>query len=108
MNLFSTAGLTLTQFHVGLGILLFSLGVLGFLARRSGIIALMSLELMLNGVNLSLIAFSKQHGNPEGSSLFLFIVLVAAAEAAIALSLLVALYRKTGSVWLDDFRNLKG
>lgn len=108
MNQFSLVTLTVTQFHVALGILLFSLGVLGFLTRRSGIIALMCLELMLNGVNLCLVSFSKMHANPQGSSLFLLIILVAAAEAAIALSLLVALFRKTGSVWLDDFRNLKG
>jgi NADH-quinone oxidoreductase subunit K len=100
--------LTSTQFFVGLGISLFSIGVLGFLVRRSGLIALMCLELMLNGVNLCLVAFSRYHGNAEGSVLVLLIVLVAAAEAAIALSLLVSLYRSAGSVELDDFRFLKG
>jgi NADH-quinone oxidoreductase subunit K len=100
--------LNMTQFHVGLGLLLFSIGVLGFLLRRSGIIALMSIELMLNGVNLSLVAFSRVYGNPEGSAMILFIVLVAAAEAAIALSLLVTLFRKVGSISLDDLRALKG
>ena len=104
----SFASLTVTQFHVALGLILFSIGVVGFLSRRSGLIALMSLELMLNGVNLSLVSFSQMHGNAEGSALFLFIVLVAAAEAALALSILVALFRKTGSVALDDFRNLRG
>ncbi len=100
--------MTVTQFHVGLGVTIFCLGVIGFLTRRSGLIALISLELMLNGVNLCLVSFSKMHGNPEGSSMLLLIILVAAAEAAIALSLLVALYRKTGSDSLDDFRQLKG
>jgi len=102
------ASMTVTQFHVALSLILFSIGVVGFLTRRSGLIALMSLELMLNGVNLCLVSFSQMHGNPEGSSLFLFVVLVAAAEAALALSILVALFRKTGSVALDDFRNLRG
>ncbi len=96
------------QFHLGLAFALFSLGVVGFLARRSGVIALVCLELMLNGVNLALVTFSNFHKNAEGSSLFLFVILVAAAEAAIALSILVALYRRTGSVYLDDFKSLKG
>ena len=102
------AGMGLIQFHLTIGVLLFSIGTMGFLLRRSGIVALMCVELMLNGVNLSLVSFSRLHANPEGSSLVLFIVLVAAAEAAIALSLLVAIYRKIGSISLDDLRSLKG
>jgi NADH-quinone oxidoreductase subunit K len=94
--------------YVVTGLSLFVIGVLGFLARRSALIALMSLELMLNGTNLVLISFSRFHGNPDGGSLFLLIVLVAAAEAAIALSILVSLFRTSGSVDLDDFRMLKG
>ena len=100
--------LTPVQFHVGLGLMLFCLGVIGFLTRRSGIVALMSLELMLNGVNLCFVTFSTLHGNTHGSSMVLFVVLVAAAEAALALSILVALFRKLGSVFLDDFRELRG
>jgi len=100
--------LSLIQFHVLLGLTLFCLGVVGFLSRRSGLIALMCLELMLNGINLCLVAFSKLHHSPEGASLMMFVVLVAAAEAAIGLSLLVLLYRKTASVYLDDFRGLRG
>ena len=96
------------EIHVFLGLLLFSLGGIGFLVRRNGLIALMCLELMLNGVNLCLVSFSRAHANADGSALVLFIVLVAAAEAAIALSLLVALFRQTGSVALDDYRELKG
>ena len=91
-----------------LGILLFCIGAVGFLARRSGLIALMCLELMLNGVNLTLVTMSHLHANSDGSVLFLFVVLVAAAEAAIALSLLVALFRKSGTVMLDDFKLMKG
>ena len=100
--------LTPVQFHVGLGLLLFVVGIVGFLVRRSGIVALMSLELMLNGVNLCFVTFSTVHANPHGSSMVLFVVLVAAAEAALALSILVALYRRVGSVFLDDFRELRG
>lgn len=96
------------EFHLALGMAVFGIGAIGFLVRRNGLIALMCLELMLNGVNLCLVSYSRSHANPEGSALVLFIVLVAAAEAAIALSLLVALFRKTGSVALDDYRELKG
>jgi NADH-quinone oxidoreductase subunit K len=106
MDIFSH--FSVTQFHVALGIILFSIGTAGFLMRRSGLIALMCLELMLNGVNLTLVAFSNFHKTPEGGALMLFVILVAAAEAAIALSLLVGLYRKLGTVSLDDFRALKG
>ncbi len=97
-----------TEIYIVTGVVLFVLGVIGFLSRRSALIALMSLELMLNGTNLCLISFSRFHGNSEGGSLFLLIVLVAAAEAALALSILVSLYRTSGSVDLDDFRLLKG
>jgi NADH-quinone oxidoreductase subunit K len=100
--------ITELQFLVGLGLALFAVGVVGFLTRRNGLIALMCLELMLNGVNLCLVSFSRHHGNAEGSALVLLIVLVAAAEAALALSLFVSLYRQSGSVELDDFRLLKG
>lgn len=101
-------GLSALQFHVALGFFLFSVGIVGFLVRRSSIVALMSLELMLNGVNLCLVSFAHMHGNPAGLSLVLFVVLVAAAEAALALSMLVTLFRKTGSVYLDDLRGLRG
>ena len=100
--------LTPVQFHIGLALMLFVLGVIGFLTRRSGIVALMSLELMLNGVNLCFVTFSSLHANTHGSAMVLFVVLVAAAEAALALSILVALFRKVGSVFLDDFRELRG
>jgi NADH-quinone oxidoreductase subunit K len=97
-----------TQFHAAVAILIFCLGIFGFLSRRNGLVALMSLELMLNGVNLLLVTFGKLNGNPDAASLFMFIVLVAAAEAAIALSIFVALSRKHGTVFLDDLRRLKG
>jgi len=96
------------NFHLILGLLIFSIGAFGFLFRRSGLVALMCLELMLNGVNLILEIFSKANGSAEGTVLFLFIVLVAASEAAVALSLFVVLFRRYRSVFLDDFRRLKG
>ena len=96
------------QFHSILALLLFCIGCAGFLIRRSGLVALMCIELMLNGVNLLLVSFSKAHGHAGGSVMVLFVVLVAAAEAAIALSILVALYRKLGTVNLDEVRELRG
>lgn len=93
---------------VGLALCLFSIGVIGFITRRSGLIALMSLELMLNGVNICLVAFARYHNVPDPSALVLLIVLVAAAEAALALALFVSLFRQSASVELDDHRMLKG
>lgn len=107
MNL-QLLGLNELSFHMVVALGLFSIGAFGFLVRRSGLVALMCLELMLNGVNLVLVSFSKFHSTPDGTSLFLFIVLVAAAEAAIALSIFVILSRRFGSVVLDDYRRLKG
>lgn len=97
-----------SEFYSILGLILFGIGIAGFLFKRSGIVALMCIELMLNGVNLCLVAFSRAHGNAQGSALVLFVVLVAAAEAAIALSIFVTMFRRVGSVSLDDFRSLKG
>ena len=100
--------ITAIDFNILLSILLFSIGVTGFLIRRNGLVALMCLELMLNGVNLLLITFSRVHGNPDGSSLYLLVILVAAVEAAVGLSLFVGLFRKVSSVNLDDFNRLRG
>lgn len=104
---FSVAAQELT-FHACISLGLFAIGTTGFLMKRSGIVALMCLELMLNGVNLFLVSVSKFYSTPDAASLFLFIVLVAAAEAAVALSIFVVLSRRFGSVILDDFRRLKG
>jgi NADH-quinone oxidoreductase subunit K len=96
------------EFHVFLGLALFSIGAFGFLTKRSGVVALMCLELMLNGVNLVLVSFSSSSSSPQAGALMMFVVLVAAAEAAVALSLLVAIYRKLNTVYLDDLRTLRG
>ena len=100
--------LSVTGFHTLVGILLFSFGMIGVLAKKSGITALMSLELMLNGVNLCFVTFSKHHQDTHGLSIILFIILVAAAEAAVALSILVTIFKKIGTVNLSDMSSLKG
>ena len=98
--------------------LLFGLGVVGFLVRRNVIIVLASVELMLNAANLSLLAGSRMHasealangatGYLHGPIFALFVILVAAAEAAVGLALIIALYRLKQTVVLDAVGELKG
>jgi len=86
----------------------FSIGALTFFMKRSAVVALMGVELMLNGVNLILVEAGQLHHNAQGTSLVLFVILVAAAEAALALSIFVILYRKYGTLTLENYRSLKG
>ena len=87
--------------------ILFCIGLLGVLLRRNVLLILMCLELMLNAVNLALVAFARYHGNMDGVILTFFAITVAAAEVAIGLAILVALYRKRKSIFLQDL-NLLG
>ncbi|GAB3819391.1 NADH-quinone oxidoreductase subunit NuoK [Tessaracoccus terricola] len=87
--------------------ILFALGVLGFLVRRNAIIAFMSVELMLNSVNLSLVTFSRQHGNLDGQVGTFFVMVVAAAEVVVGLAIIVAVYRARRSASVDDANLLK-
>ena len=100
----------ISQAHLVLGVamVLFSVGMITFLTKRSAVVALMGIELMLNGINLILVQSGQLHGNAEGSGLMLFIILVAAAEAALALSIFVMLFRRNGSLILENYRSLKG
>lgn len=87
--------------------LLFSLGLLGVVARRNLFVIFMGLELMLNAANLALVAFSRYHNNLNGQVMVFFIITVAAAEVAVGLALLVALYRKRQSAHVEDLTSLK-
>ena len=87
--------------------LLFSLGLLGVVARRNLFVIFMGLELMLNAANLALVAFSRYHNNLNGQVMVLFIITVAAAEVAVGLALLVALYRKRQTAHVEDLTSLK-
>ena len=87
---------------------MFSIGVFGFLARRNLIIIFMSLELMLNAVNVSLVAFSHYLQSINGQILVFFIITVAAAEAAIGLAILIAFYKNNPTVKVDEINLLKG
>ena len=92
-----------------LGALLFVIGVVGiFLNRKNLIILLMAIELMLLAVNMNFIAFSHQQGDLAGQVFVFFILTVAAAESAIGLAILVALFRNLRSINVDDLGSLRG
>jgi NADH-quinone oxidoreductase subunit K len=92
---------------VGLSAVLFGIGLFGFLARRNIILMFISVEVMLNAVNLSLVGFSRQLGDPRGQVLALFVIAVAAAEAAVGLGLVIALNRNQPGANVADLNKLK-
>lgn len=93
--------------YVLLSAILFCIGVLGVLTRRNAIILFMSVELMLNSVNLLLAAFSAYHSDPAGQIFVFFIMAVAAAEVAVGLAIIIMIYRNTHSVDINDLSRLK-
>ena len=95
------------QHYLFLSAILFSIGVLGVLLRRNFIIIFMSIELMLNAVNVLLAAFSRFHGDQSGQVFVFFIMVVAAAEVAVGLGLLVMIYRNIRSTDINALKNLK-
>ena len=99
--------ITLAQF-VGLSFVLFTIGVVGVHVRRNLLTVLMSIELMLNAVNINLVAFSRQLGDLTGQVFSIFVIAVAAGEAAIGLAIIISLYRLKSSVNLDDAAEMKG
>lgn len=90
-----------------LGGLLFGIGMLGFLARRNLIVMFLSVEMMLQGVSLTLVAFSRFHANWQGQVFTIFILAVAAAEAAIAMALVLMLFRRRGSLDVALWQSLR-
>lgn len=86
---------------------LFSLGLLGVIARRNLLVIYMALELMLNAANLALVAFSRYNGTLNGQVMVFFIITVAAAEVAVGLALIVALYRRRRTAHVEDLTSLK-
>ena len=86
---------------------LFCIGVLGVILRRNLLVMYMGLELMLNASNLALIAFSRFNNNLNGQLMVFFIITVAAAEVAVGLALIVALYRKRQSAHTEDLASMK-
>lgn len=94
--------------YIYLAILLFCIGAFGILYRRNAIVMFMSIEIMLNAANLLLVAFSTYHEDANGQIFVFFTMAVAAAEVAIGLAILVAIYRNIGSIDIDKLKKLKG
>lgn len=93
---------------VMLAVVLFVLGVMGVLLRRSAILIFMSVELMLNASNLALVAFASYWGQTTGQLFVFFVIAVAAAEVAVGLALIVAIFRTKHSINVDDLHQMEG
>jgi len=94
-------------YYLGLSAVLFTVGVAGVLLRRNAIVVFMCIELMLNSVNLTLIAFSAFLGDVTGQALVLFVMAVAAAESAVGLAIVIALFRNRRTVNINEINILK-
>ena len=95
------------SWYLALSGALFTIGVIGVLVRRNALVIFMSIELQLNAVNLSLVAFSRQIGNLNGQVLAFFSMVVAAAEVVVGLAIILALFRRRRSANVDDASLLK-
>jgi NADH-quinone oxidoreductase subunit K len=95
-------------YYLGLSIILFILGALGVLIRRNAIIIFMSVELMLNATNLAFVTFSRMHQSMSGQIFVFFVMAVAAAEVAVGLALIVAIFHSKQSIDIDQMNSLKG
>ena len=96
-----------TEAYLVLAALLFAVGALGFLLRRNAIIAFMSVELMLNAANLVFVTFARQHGKLDGQVASFFVMVVAAAEVVVGLSIVVSIFRTRRSTSVDETNLLK-
>jgi NADH-quinone oxidoreductase subunit K len=95
------------SYYLILSGILFIIGVIGVLTRRNAIVIFMSIELMLNAVNLTFIAFSKHLNSMDGQIFVFFVMVVAAAEVAVGLALIVAIFRLRNSVYVDEINIMK-
>ncbi len=95
------------NYYIALSSILFSIGVLGVLIKRNAILMFMCIELMLNAINLLLVAFSAHSQNPAGQTFVFFIMIIAAAEVAVGLAILVMVFRNVHSVDIEKLQNLK-
>ena len=95
------------SYYLGLSALLFMIGVAGVLTRRNAIIVFMCIELMLNSVNLTCVAFSSFLGDTRGQIIVFFVMAVAAAEAAVGLAIIIALFRNKQTVNIDEINIMK-
>jgi NADH-quinone oxidoreductase subunit K len=93
--------------YTGLAAILFSIGVVGVIIRRNPLVVFMSIELMLNAANLTLVAFGRRHGSVDGQALVFFVMAVAAAEVAVGLAIIVAIFRLRRRLSLDDLNLMR-
>ena len=97
-----------TDAYVMLSMVLFTLGAMGVLLRRNAILVFMSVELMLNAANLALVAFARRWGGLDGHLFVFFVITVAAAEVAVGLALIVAIFRTKRSINIDELSQMRG
>ena len=97
----------LNQFLL-LGAVLFCIGVYGVIARRNAVMVLMSIELILNSVNINLLAFALRNGSVDGHTMALYVIAVAAAEVGVGLAMVLLVYRNRRSIALDDLSEMRG
>jgi NADH-quinone oxidoreductase subunit K len=95
------------DWFLGLSAIMFTIGIVGVLIRRNAIVIFMCVELMLNAVNLSLVAFASHHGNIDGQILVFFALAVAAAEAVVGLAIIIAIFRNNLTVDVSKINLLR-
>ncbi len=95
------------QAYLLLATILFAIGLIGVLLKRNALIVMMSVELMLNAANLTFLAFARQRGSVDGQAIAFFVIAVAAAEAAVGLAIVLAIFRTRGGVNVDEVRALR-
>ena len=95
-------------YYIGLSAVLFTIGALGVLIRRNSIVIFMSVELMLNAANLAFVAFARAYESMSGQIFVFFVMTVAAAEVAVGLALIVAIFRSKQSIDVDQLNTMKG
>ena len=98
----------LTSQFLLLGAILFCIGVYGVIARKNAVLVLMSIELILNSVNVNLLAFALRNGSADGHTFALYIIAVAAAEVGIGLAMVLLIYRNRRSIGLDELSEMRG
>src|SRR2546430_4766542 len=96
------------QHYLAVGTIMFSIGLIGFMCRRNLIVMFLCTELMFQGVAINLIAFGKFHNNLSGQAFVIFVLVIAAAEASLALGLVVLLFRQKATLDADAWRELRG
>ena len=98
----------LTSQFLLLGAILFCIGVYGVIARKNAVLVLMSIELILNSVNINLLAFALRNGSVDGHTFALYIIAVAAAEVGVGLAMVLLIYRNRRSIGLDELSEMRG